>query len=100
MKSQKISLYLNPDKDEHRRVLEYISQSEGSYTDAITKAVTAYLAQQEPVLGSRAFLQMVKETIAECLSNHSNGTVPLQSSTADLKADENDSIALEVLAGF
>ena len=100
MKSQKISLYLNPDKDEHRRVLDYISQSEGSYTDAITKAVVVYLTQQEPVLGSRAFLQMVKETIAECLSTHSIGAAPMQRSAAELKADENDSIALEALAAF
>jgi hypothetical protein len=91
MKSKRVYLRLNPDKDTDRRVLEYLENSGVSNGRAITVAVLDYLDRQEETRESKAFLQEVKDTILECFQLFQVSGADRSASTPS--AEEDDAVS-------
>ena len=67
MRAKSVKLYLNPNDEDERRVLDYLRYSGTSITNAITAAVVFYLDAQDDRSGKDGLLQAVRDTIRESI---------------------------------
>lgn len=65
MRGKRIKVILNPDREDERRILDYLYYSGTSNSKAIKSALLEYLDLREGGRENNAFLQEVKETIRE-----------------------------------
>lgn len=65
MRGKRIKVILNPDRQEDRRILDYLLYSGTSNSRAIKKAVLSYLDSGSDDNGNGRFLQEVKDAIRE-----------------------------------
>ena len=65
MKSIKMTLRFNLNKDADRRAYEFLQNAEASYSKAVIVALNAYLDAQEQQKSEDAFLQRVVDTIRQ-----------------------------------
>ena len=65
MRAKSVKLYLNPNDEDERRVLDYLRYSGTSITNAITRAVVFYLDAQDERSGKDGLPQAVRDTIRE-----------------------------------
>ena len=65
MRGKRIKVILNPDREDERRILDYLYYSGTSNSKAIKSALLDYLDRREGGRENSLFLQEVKETIRE-----------------------------------
>ena len=83
MRGKRIKLSLNPDREEDRRVMDYLYYSGTSISKAIKTAVLDYLDRRDGGRENSAFLQEVKEAVRESVQGlqlNGNLTVPVSAS--------------------
>ena len=65
MRGKRIKISLNPNKEDDRRVLDYLFYSGTTNSKAIKAAVLDYLDRRDGKQDNSIFLQEVKDTIRE-----------------------------------
>ena len=69
MKAKGIKIYLNPNHEEDRRVMDYLLYSGVSNTKAITKAVIFYLDTLEGRCDNSQLLEQIRGAVRESLKD-------------------------------
>lgn len=65
MRAKGIKIYLNPNRKEDRRVLDYLCYAGVPYTKAIVDAVSFYLDAQEGTDGNSRLIEQIKIAVRE-----------------------------------
>jgi hypothetical protein len=89
MKSKRVYITLNPERDKDRRILDYLKAAECSSGKAISVAVLNYLDWQDHSGEYAALLQTVRDTIRECFQTRSDLDSAKSLPTASAEDDEN-----------
>lgn len=99
MKAHVVKIYLNPDRQEDRRILDYLLYAGMPMSKALKRAMLAYLDHQESGTANASLLSEIRQMLREELHGHlmSNTTGGYPESVS--AGEEEDTVsALEFLA--
>ena len=103
MRAKRITLYLNPDREEERRTLDYLQYARQSNSKAIAAAVTWYLdhRDRESAMNDR-LLREVRDTIRSSLQGVQSVPADASSVSGDAPVDDQEDQVdpLEFLEAF
>ena len=99
MNAHIVKIYLNPDREEDRRILDYLLYVGMPMSKTLKRAMMTYLDRQESGTTSDALLPEIRQIVREELQRHSslmenNG----YSETVHANTDEDTVSALDFLA--
>lgn len=95
MKALRIKINLNPDKEDDRRILDYLRYAGVSNTQAVRTAVLFYLDREENGGTNRQFLQEIKEAIRESVQS-----IQLEPGNHSVSVKEQESIEEDPVSGL
>ena len=99
MRAKRITLYLNPDREEERRTLDYLQYARQSNSKAIAAAVTWYLdhRDRESAMNDR----LLREAIRSSLKGVQSAPADASSVSGDAPVADQDRVdPLEFLEAF
>jgi len=94
MRGKRIKVILNPDREDDRRILDYLLYAGPSYSGAIKNALLAYLDTLDGENSSSRLLQEVKDAIRESVQGLHIAPNDSYNGSAQKDTDEEEPVSM------